>query len=131
MSKRKPKFQHPKKISFSTEGAFAQTISCFPAFGKRPAKIKYISEHNLSLGWINERYSSPRAFIPVCVRMIGLMRIYLMDAVTGTLYCARTGECLSSKVNRLVRFSNKPKDAATAKELLMAIVPAAVNGGVW
>lgn len=105
-----------KKIYLSREGRFAREGQLFTPKGRIDTKKAWIENHDLYLATIRKPGEpSERVVTPVICKRVKPIRIYMMDAVTGTLYDCRKGLCLSSEARSMVTYR---KDGKTAQKLL-------------
>ena len=85
------------RIRKSLDGMVAMTSSCFPVGPKSSTKREWIKDKDLYLGYISD---IERVLTPVYISTDEHKTVYLMDAVTGTLYRQKDKKCMSS--DRLV-----------------------------
>lgn len=123
------KYSNPRIIRTSSEGFCAYERLCYPAsWGSAEAKREFINNHRLYIGYTNRIKADPRVFCLVAVRHFKYLKAYFMDAITGSLYDARTMLCMSSDVLTL-NYATPNRDAA--KKLLKSLRVADVGGGKW
>ena len=86
----------------------AKANDCFPIGPKASSKKQWLEDKELYLGDIS---GIERILTPVIIDTDMNKNVYLMDAVTGTLYKPRGGKCLTSDKLHLKRFA-KPDNLA-------------------
>jgi hypothetical protein len=99
---------NPTYISKSLDGMMAKANDCFPIGPKASSKKQWLEDKELYLGDIS---GIERILTPVIIDIDIHKNVYLMDAVTGTLYKPKGGKCLTSDKLHLKRFA-KPDNLA-------------------
>jgi hypothetical protein len=99
---------NPTYISKSLDGMMAKANDCFPIGPRASSKRQWLEDKELYLGDIG---GIERILTPVIIDTDMNKNVYLMDAVTGTLYKPRGGKCLTSDKLHLKRFA-KPDNLA-------------------
>ena len=112
---------NPTYISKSMDGMMAKANECFPIGPKASTKKAWIEDKELYLGDIS---GIERILTPVIIDIDMHRNVYLMDAITGTLYKPKGGKCLTSDQLHLKRFS-KPDNLA---DRLMQAKSETING---
>ena len=102
------------EIEMSKLSACASARHCFPLHSHAPAKRKWIARQQLMLS------AAGRVYAMVVDDVAGVT--YAMDAITGSLYPARGGECLTSP--RLRADNLQRDDAGIGRVLMRTVEPA-------
>jgi hypothetical protein len=85
----------PRKIKI-TDSHTPCSINCYPVNGLTKVRKKWLKEHELYEADTNY---GPRIMTPVYIAVLEPDSIiYMMDAVTGSLYDIPTGKCLTSSM---------------------------------
>jgi hypothetical protein len=92
---------NPTHISKSMDGMMAKSHNCFPIGPKASSKQAWLEDKDLYLGDVS---GMERILTPVILDTDMHQKIYLMDAITGTLYKIQGGKCMSSDQLHLKRF---------------------------
>ena len=103
---------NPTYISKSMDGMMAKSNDCFPIGPKASSKRTWLEDKDLYLGDVS---GIERILTPVILDTDMHKKIYLMDAITGTLYRVQGGKCMSSDQLHLKRFK---QDAILANKLM-------------
>jgi len=74
---------NPTYISKSLDGMMAKANDCFPIGPKASSKRAWLQDKELYLGDIS---GVERVLTPVIIDIDMYKRVYLMDAITGTLF---------------------------------------------
>jgi len=92
---------NPTYISKWIDGMMAKSYECFPIGPKASSKQAWLEDKDLYFGDIS---GMERILTPVILDTDMHKKIYLMDAITGTLYKIQGGKCMSSDQLHLKRF---------------------------
>jgi hypothetical protein len=93
---------NPTFISKSIDGMMAKANECFPIGPKASSKRDWLKDKELYLGDVS---GVERVLTPVIIDTDMYKRVFLMDAITGTLFKIQGGKCLTSDQLHLKRFA--------------------------
>jgi hypothetical protein len=93
---------NPTYISKSMDGMMAKANDCFPIGPKVSSKRAWLEDKELYIGDIS---GVERVLTPVIIDTDMYKKVYLMDAITGTLFKIQGGKCLTSDQLHLKRFA--------------------------
>ena len=122
--------KHRRIIETSKEALCASERECCSLHWKAAsARNNFVKAHRLFLGRAYKG-DTPRAFALVCYRSQVNRRLVacFMDAITGTLFDARTLHCMSSDALRLQLVERNQRAAG---DLLKKHKAAQIGGGNW
>lgn len=100
---RKP-YAHRNIVRFSVEGRCVIQAQCFPLRAETIYKRKWLAGRKLRHGMIG---SEGYTFALMCMRVGRRLRAVFVEAITGTIYNARTGACLTSTTLRAGGFEKR------------------------
>ena len=87
-----------KKIRASTDGLCAQATFCFPTWGNKELRKKWLTDRTLLRGILNE---GEIILTPVQILTDPKNKTLMMDSVTGSLY-RDDGSCYTSDKLKLI-----------------------------
>jgi hypothetical protein len=93
------------------------SINCFSSEGKTDMKIKWLSTHKLFEAKTN---LGNRIVTPVTIDGDPNKTPFMMDAITGSLFNIKSGECLTSSRIQMLGYKSKPN---LGKKLLSIKIP--------
>ena len=93
---------NPTFISKSIDGMMAKANECFPTGTKSSSRKEWLQDKDLYLGDVS---GVERVLTPVIIDTDMYKRVFLMDAITGTLFKIQGGKCMTSDQLCLKRFT--------------------------
>ena len=106
------------RVHKSYEAMCATATCCFPTWGQKHLKTKWLANKTLFTGMTNE---GEIICLPVTISTDQYNKPYIMDAITGSFY-RPNGTCCTSDHLRLL--SHAPKDGLDKKLLAMKSIKA-------
>ena len=106
------------KVQKSYEAMCAAATYCFPTWGQKHLKTKWLVDKKLHIGVTNE---GEIICLPITIATDHHNKLYIMDAITGSFY-RPNGTCCTSDHLRLI--SHEPKEGLDKKLLAMKSIKA-------